>query len=128
MTILINDTCCNCGVEFGITETMRAYRKKDGALFYCPNGHAQRFTETTEAKLKAAQDENERLKQRLAQKDAEISDAHAEAAKVKREAERIRKRIDAGVCPCCNRTFQNLARHMKTKHPEAAKIKEVKLG
>jgi hypothetical protein len=23
-------------------------------------------------------------------------------------------------CPCCNRTFQQLARHMKAKHPEHA--------
>jgi hypothetical protein len=23
-----------------------------------------------------------------------------------------------GVCPCCNRTFQNLARHMAGKHPD----------
>jgi hypothetical protein len=22
------------------------------------------------------------------------------------------------VCPCCQRSFQNLSRHMKTKHPE----------
>jgi hypothetical protein len=22
------------------------------------------------------------------------------------------------VCPCCNRSFQNLRRHMATKHPE----------
>ncbi|HEX9950777.1 MAG TPA: hypothetical protein VGB53_03340 [Rubricoccaceae bacterium] len=25
---------------------------------------------------------------------------------------RTKKRIAAGVCPCCNRTFQDLARHM----------------
>lgn len=30
---------------------------------------------------------------------------------------RLRKRASAGVCPCCNRTFSQLARHMQTKHP-----------
>lgn len=29
-----------------------------------------------------------------------------------------RKRSVAGTCPCCNRTFQQLARHMKSKHPK----------
>lgn len=27
-------------------------------------------------------------------------------------------RVGAGVCPCCKRTFQQLARHMKCKHPK----------
>jgi hypothetical protein len=31
---------------------------------------------------------------------------------------RIKKRIAAGVCTCCNRTFKNLARHMANKHPD----------
>lgn len=26
-------------------------------------------------------------------------------------------RVKNGVCPCCNRSFQNLKRHMNTKHP-----------
>jgi hypothetical protein len=32
-------------------------------------------------------------------------------------ATRIRNRIAAGVCPCCTRTFKNVARHIKDKHP-----------
>lgn len=30
---------------------------------------------------------------------------------------RLKKRIKHGVCPCCRRTFKQLAAHMKTKHP-----------
>jgi hypothetical protein len=30
-----------------------------------------------------------------------------------------------GVCPCCNRTFQQLARHMKAKHPGYGPTDEV---
>jgi len=33
---------------------------------------------------------------------------------------RIKNRIGNGVCPCCNRTFKDLASHMKCKHPEYA--------
>jgi hypothetical protein len=28
------------------------------------------------------------------------------------------ERVASGVCPCCNRSFVNLRRHMKTQHPE----------
>lgn len=30
---------------------------------------------------------------------------------------RIKNRVGNGVCPCCNRSFGNLHRHMQTKHP-----------
>lgn len=33
-----------------------------------------------------------------------------------------RKRIVNGACPCCNRTFANLASHMKSKHPTHADL------
>jgi hypothetical protein len=28
--------------------------------------------------------------------------------------------VKHGVCPCCKRTFENLARHMKGQHPTFA--------
>ncbi len=36
----------------------------------------------------------------------------------KNKLSRQLKRVNKGVCPCCNRTFVNLANHMKTTHPE----------
>lgn len=33
---------------------------------------------------------------------------------------KIEKRVANGVCPCCNRTFEDLARHMSTKHKDYA--------
>ena len=59
--------------------------------------------------------ERDQLKQQLAYKDDEI------AAKGK-QLTRLQKRIHAGVCPCCNRTFTNVARHMKTKHPNVVSL------
>ncbi len=35
---------------------------------------------------------------------------------------RTRKRVGSGVCPCCSRTFQQLARHMKAKHPAYTEV------
>jgi hypothetical protein len=37
------------------------------------------------------------------------------------KVERKLKRVHRGVCPCCKRTFQNIQRHMETKHPETLK-------
>jgi uncharacterized small protein (DUF1192 family) len=50
------------------------------------------------------------------------AEADAESAKRSRNAYkglfgRTKKRVAAGVCPCCNRTFENLARHMAGEHP-----------
>ena len=40
-------TCCTCAVEYGITPAMSELRLKDRALFYCPNGHSQRYLKPT---------------------------------------------------------------------------------
>jgi hypothetical protein len=44
--------------------------------------------------------------------------AEREASIERDKLARLRKRAKHGVCPCCKRTFQQLARHMKQKHPE----------
>lgn len=34
---------------------------------------------------------------------------------------KTKKRISAGTCPCCQRTFQSLSRHMAHMHPDYTK-------
>lgn len=43
-------------------------------------------------------------------------------------ATRLKNRAAHGVCPCCNRTFQQLARHMSAKHPDFKTADVVKLS
>jgi hypothetical protein len=31
---------------------------------------------------------------------------------------KLKKRTSAGTCPCCTRTFANMAEHMKKQHPD----------
>lgn len=38
--------------------------------------------------------------------------------RVTTESAKLKKRASAGICPCCNRTVSQMARHMKSKHPE----------
>jgi hypothetical protein len=111
--------CCECGVEFASPVIVK--RKDDGQWFHCPNGHRQHYTETTEARLRKEL-ERERTLRESAQRDSEwqrnqAKVARAQETRAKNELKRIKTRIHAGVCPHCNRTFQNIARHMETKHP-----------
>jgi hypothetical protein len=88
----------------------------NAGTFYCPAGHTQCFPlgETEEAKLRR---ERDRLQQRIAERDDRISDLEKSNAATRGVVTRIKNRISNGVCPCCNRTFSNLASHIKTKHP-----------
>jgi hypothetical protein len=117
---LATEICCNCGVCFGMPIDMQKRRIEDKALFYCPNGHGQRYTGESEA---------EKLKRELeAAKKAHAAElewqrsrreaAERSAAAARGQVTKIRNRVGNGVCPCCNRTFQNLQRHMHTKHPD----------
>jgi hypothetical protein len=111
------ETCCNCGIPFMMPKYHRnmLYREK-GKNFYCPNGHGQHFTgPTEEQKLK---DEIQRLQQEKEQEREKLQNRWLDAVGEKVKLEKQLKRIHRGVCPCCNRTFQNIANHMKTKHPE----------
>lgn len=66
-------TCCNKSYKqpFAMTTTMKTYRLRDKATFYCPNGHPQHFTgETTEERLR---NNVETLQARFGYRDAEIS-------------------------------------------------------
>lgn len=129
--ISISGGCCRCKEPMWMSAEAYATYKRNGQAFYCIHGHGQVFTEG-ESEANQIRRERDRLKQQLAQKDDELKMAWATAndqhEKAKHErarangykghATRITMRAKAGVCPCCNRTFQQLARHMAAKHPQ----------
>jgi hypothetical protein len=112
-----------------MTEEFVRERRKDHLLWYCPNGHSQHYSGKSEAeKLKEQLAEERRQRERAEQNIAYWQDeAKEQTEKAKHErnrangykghATRITRRVKAGVCICCNRTFQDLARHM-AKHPQ----------
>lgn len=127
---LRTETCYSCGVLFAMAEDFYQARLADKAMFYCPAGHGQHYTGKTEAqKLKEQLDEERRQRQSAEQRIAMWQDeydqenkraekANRRAAAYKGHATRITKRAKAGVCPCCNRTFKQLAAHMASQHPQ----------
>jgi hypothetical protein len=129
-TALGVETCCNCGITFGMPESIQKRRRDDHATFYCPSGHPQSYRGETEAqKLQKALDaktrelEQEKRSTQWARDGEKRADERAALSDRKAAAARglvtkIKNRVGNGVCPCCNRTFDNLQRHMGTQHPD----------
>lgn len=117
-------TCGKCGVTWAMPVTFVTALRSSGKTFYCPNGDARVFRESTE----------DRLRRDLAAKETLLQSARTEAAQVTRQLDnakkahkRMRTRVMNGVCPCCNRSFQNLRNHMQTQHPEFGKSRTLRV-
>jgi len=125
--------CYRCKEQFGLLDEVEAQLRRSGASFHCPWGHSQVFTlgETEEEKLRRERDrlkqQAARLHQRIIEERDRADHERHRANGYKGHATRISRRVKAGVCICCNRTFQDLARHMSTKHPTFTPIDVDKL-
>jgi hypothetical protein len=117
--------CVQCKCDVWITDGLYEAAKAGAPniTFYCGYGHAQVFAKG-ETDLDKMRRERDRLTQRLAEKDDAIKRQHdlREATERQLSAARgritkIKNRVSKGVCPCCNRQFSNLHRHMTTEHP-----------
>jgi len=110
-------TCYKCGVPFTVPMHWRDTRMEDKETFWCPNGHPQAFVDSPILR------ENRDLKAKLAREEQTRRGLETRVAGLRSQNGKLTaqvKRATAGVCPYCNRTFQNVARHMHTKHPEDA--------
>lgn len=110
------EDCCSCGMLFAMTADFQRRRLKDRASFYCPAGHQQHYIGKSEEQKLREQLERERLAREAESGRATLLEHQRDA--IARNYGRMRERIKNGVCPCCNRTFQNLLQHMQTKHPD----------
>lgn len=118
------EKCWVCGVHFAMELKYSKRRLNDGKSFYCPNGCQIRYGTPP---WKEIEQELQRERQQHDQTRARLSDVREQRDGVERRLSaqkgvttRIKNRVSKGVCPCCNRTFENLARHMKSKHPDYA--------
>ncbi|MGP1254905.1 MAG: hypothetical protein ACTS10_10860 [Kiloniellales bacterium] len=127
-TDLVLETCCKCQSEFAMPLSLyraaRARRGPNGIQFYCPHGHGQHYVEG-ESEQEKLRRQLERARQREAWHEDRVRAANERAnheahraAAFKGQVTKLRKRAGAGLCPCCNRHFDNLERHMASKHPE----------
>lgn len=118
---LVTATCPSCQMVHAFPRALydRAQEAKPNYTLYCPAGHAWHYRGESDA------DREKRLRQRaeqqIAQARDEARDAQAARERAERALKRHKKRSAAGTCPCCQRTFANMAQHMKTQHPEFVK-------
>jgi hypothetical protein len=128
-TSLTSMTCPECAGVFAIAQNYIDEARRLGSFkqcWTCPYCKTQRgYGESAQEK------EIARLKAEVAQQVAWKEQARARESDALKEAEHFRKsrdgmkgqlvkvqrRVKHGVCPCCQRTFQNLQKHMSTEHP-----------
>ena len=120
--------CCVCNVTFALPQSMDEELRRTGAVSWCPNGHESHYTESENSRLKKERDlaiekarvaESLRVDERLRRQREERRSAAARGHLTK-----LKRRIAHGVCPCCARTFRDLARHVAIKHPDWKKSNE----
>ena len=128
-TTLTVVSCATCGVTYAIPESFYrsalAYRgdTSNGWKICCPFGHTWWYVGMTdEDKLRERlQDARDRAGRLVAERDqlaTSLRGTKANAARTRKDLKSLKTRAKHGVCPCCNRTFKQLAAHMKNKHPE----------
>lgn len=122
---IVSLSCGSCGIVFGLEKQFRDGRLESGAQFYCPNGCHISWAETELDRQKERADRLERLAkdQRFLREAEERSHAATRG-----HLTRQRRRAANGVCPCCQRTFANVAAHVKSQHPRLQESRLVTHG
>jgi hypothetical protein len=116
--------CARCRTLIWLpTALYDAARHSPAITFYCAYGHSQHFP-AGESEADKLRRERDLLAQRIAQRDDEIArqrqmreTTERQLAATRGVVTRIKNRVGHGVCPCCNRSFGDLSRHMAMKHP-----------
>lgn len=110
--VLVTCGAEGCDQTFGMHQRFYDQTKRTGEGWYCPKGHSRRWAgKTTEQRLREVEAQVVHTKDQLAA-------AAREAEEMRVRLLRDRQRFANGVCPCCNRSFTNVMRHMKTQHPD----------
>lgn len=115
-TRIVAVSCVSCGVIFGLGANFQKQRRDDHKTFYCPNGHTLSYNGPTEADKLRTQLDRARSAEQAWRDQAETAERRRRAEKAAKT--RLKRRVANGVCPCCQRSFTNLAQHMAGQHPD----------
>ena len=108
-------SCGECGGTYAINERYRQQKYQEGKSWNCPYckcGWGYSGNSENEQLRRELEAEKKRKLEALVR----ANDATAERDKLARKLTRVGR----GVCPECNRSFINLARHMNCKHRKQA--------
>jgi hypothetical protein len=114
-------TSCWCGIHMAIPDDLHSFAVRRGKTLWCPVGHTFVFNDTVVKELAEAKKRLAREQERTqATRELLTHEEHSHRA-TRGHLTRQKKRIAGGVCPCCTRTFKDLARHMAGQHPDYSK-------
>lgn len=115
--------CLTCKTPIWMEQSAYDTYVQTCASFYCIHGHQQCFVRgKSEAQKLRDGLERERRRRQSAEQNVEYESqmkrlAERSTRAYKDQATKLRNRAKAGICPCCQRHFTQLERHMATKHP-----------
>lgn len=105
-----------CGHVNYLADDLIARRRADHKNFYCSTcGYTNHYPGESDVERErrlraAAEDQRNTLRDRCERAQRRLTAQRGVTT-------RIKNRIGKGICPCCNRTFKNLQRHMRNQHP-----------
>jgi hypothetical protein len=115
---------CWCGIQCAVPRGLYDQRMREKELtgkskaIWCPIGHEFIYTGESRDQRVA------RLERQLANTDedlraarARLSIQKAQTTKARNKLKATERRVAHGVCPCCQRSFKQLRRHMEGQHP-----------
>ena len=116
-------TECWCGMVHAIPTTLydyvhRSHNNNKEVMVFCPLGH--QWTPAGKSKLDMERERSQQLLDARNAAEAQVRAMQDQIDAAERERKRLAKRAAKGVCPCCKRSFVQLARHMAGQHPEYA--------
>ena len=109
---LVVEICCACHMTFAMPLAFRDSRRADKQYFQCPAGHSQNYTGISDEEKFNSE------KQKRIEAENRVSDLLKQRNKIQREFRIATTKTKKGVCPCCNKEFSHLKRHIAYKHPE----------
>lgn len=114
--------CPNCGITHAIPAGFERQMLEKGRNCICPRGHTWSFMAKSRVQIIKDRDEEIiRLRARVASRNEEIEHIKGSQKALRGVTTKTKHRIANGACPCCNRSFADLAKHMKGKHPKYLK-------
>jgi len=123
VTNMVTIYCYKCGIAFCVTNDFDGKRLEDHGSFYCPAGHVQIYTRKSDLdkmkeKLRRSELETAQAEKELKATRKYVNHVEKSRSALKGQITKTKNRISKGVCPCCNRQFKNMQRHMESKHPD----------
>jgi transcription elongation factor Elf1 len=114
--------CGTCGIAFALPQSLYDHCYNEGGYWTCPLGHSRGWDKgNKKAYARELEEKVAQLESKIDIEKNRVQSAQREAAAARGQVTKIKNRVGKGICPCCNRSFQNLRRHMTTQHPDYSK-------